>query len=112
MKPKNSPVKPTSSIPPILAWTDTLGWILYRQGNYRDALRLLEESAARARGHPEIQYHLGMARVMMGRHDDAAPRSRPPSPHSWISSAKMKLASSWRLLQDRDSALEQMTWSS
>ncbi|MGH7346789.1 MAG: tetratricopeptide repeat protein, partial [Candidatus Rokuibacteriota bacterium] len=39
---------------------DTLGWILYRRGIYRNALGLLEASAAKLPGDPEVQYHLGM----------------------------------------------------
>lgn len=45
---------------------DTLGWILYRQGQFAWALTLLQESAARLGNHPEIQYHLGLAQYMTG----------------------------------------------
>jgi putative PEP-CTERM system TPR-repeat lipoprotein len=45
---------------------DTLGWILYQRREYPRALALLEESAASLPGSPEIQFHLGMARHMMG----------------------------------------------
>ncbi|MEP6685216.1 MAG: tetratricopeptide repeat protein [Verrucomicrobiota bacterium] len=46
---------------------DTLGWILYRQGDYQQALTLLQESAGKVSDDPEIQFHLGMAGYMMGQ---------------------------------------------
>ena len=46
---------------------DTLGWILYRQGEYQQARNLLEESALKLGDNPEIQFHLGSARSMMGQ---------------------------------------------
>jgi tetratricopeptide (TPR) repeat protein len=50
---------------------DTYGWVLYRQGKYQEAADLLAQSAAKAPGNAEIQYHLGMADYMMGRLDEA-----------------------------------------
>ena len=50
---------------------DTLGWILYRKGDYQQALTLLQESARKLPSNPEIQFHLGMASYMMGEMDDA-----------------------------------------
>jgi tetratricopeptide (TPR) repeat protein len=46
---------------------DTLGWISFKKGNYSDAVRLLEDSAAKLPGQPEIEYHLGMAHYMLGQ---------------------------------------------
>jgi len=45
---------------------DTFGWILYRQGDYKQAASLLKEAAGKMPNEPEIQYHLGMAGYMMG----------------------------------------------
>jgi len=45
---------------------DTLGWILFRQGNYSWALSLIKESAEALPATPEVQYHLGMVHYMMG----------------------------------------------
>jgi tetratricopeptide (TPR) repeat protein len=52
---------------------DTLGWILYKRGDYPWALNHLEESAEKLTTEPEVLYHLGMAHYMMG--DEAAARS-------------------------------------
>jgi tetratricopeptide (TPR) repeat protein len=46
--------------------TDTLGWILYRQGAHERALELLKESAGKLPDNPQVQYHLGMAHARLG----------------------------------------------
>ncbi|HEV3409858.1 MAG TPA: tetratricopeptide repeat protein, partial [Chthoniobacterales bacterium] len=48
------------------AITDTFGWILYRQGDYKGAATLLREAAEKLPNEPEVQHHLGMASYMMG----------------------------------------------
>ena len=53
------------------AIADTLGWILYKRGDYKQALALLEESDQHLPNNPEIQFHLGMANYMMGRTEEA-----------------------------------------
>lgn len=53
--------------------TDTLGWILFKKGEYDNALQLLQESASKLPNNPEIQFHLGMAHYMLG--DDGTARS-------------------------------------
>lgn len=50
---------------------DTSGWIFYKKGDYQQAVTLLQESAAKAPNEPQIQYHLGMARYMMGQKEAA-----------------------------------------
>ena len=47
--------------------SDTLGWILYKRGNYQQALTPLQESAAKLPENPEVQFHLGMTNYMMGQ---------------------------------------------
>jgi tetratricopeptide (TPR) repeat protein len=44
---------------------DTLGWILFQQRKYSEALPLLRESAARFRQNGEILFHLGMTYYML-----------------------------------------------
>jgi cellulose synthase operon protein C len=40
---------------------DTLGWIYFRQGNYKSAVPLLEQAAAELPNAALVRYHLGMA---------------------------------------------------
>ncbi len=54
-------------------FADTLGWVMFRKGDYRNALPLLQEGAAKLTDNPEVQYHLAMAHYMLG--DEAAARS-------------------------------------
>ena len=49
------------------AIADTLGWTLFRQGEYGESVALLRESSLRLSSVPEIQYHLGMAYYMMAQ---------------------------------------------
>src|SRR4029077_3309600 len=48
---------------------DTFGWVLYKRGDYQQALTILQESAGKAADNPEIQFHLGMTAYMMGQAD-------------------------------------------
>jgi tetratricopeptide (TPR) repeat protein len=57
--------------PGAAAIADTLGWILYKRGEYDEALVLLKESAAKLPNVAEVQLHLGMAFYMMGQMDAA-----------------------------------------
>jgi tetratricopeptide (TPR) repeat protein len=45
---------------------DTLGWILFKRGDYANALPLLQDSASKLPNFPEAQFHVGMAHYMMG----------------------------------------------
>lgn len=61
-----------ASFPNNPSLADTLGWIMFRKGDYRNALPLLQEGAAKLTDNPEVQYHLAMAQYMLG--DEAAAR--------------------------------------
>ncbi|MFA6563370.1 MAG: tetratricopeptide repeat protein [Verrucomicrobiia bacterium] len=50
---------------------DTLGWILYKKGQYSTALNLLRETADKLPAEPEIQFHLAMTHYMMGEEEFA-----------------------------------------
>jgi tetratricopeptide (TPR) repeat protein len=50
---------------------DTLGWILFKRGDYSNALPLLQEGAGKLPDQPEIQFHLGMAYYMVGEEGPA-----------------------------------------
>ena len=52
---------------------DTLGWVLYRKGQYAAAVVVLQESAAKLTDEPEAQFHFGMASYMTG--DELAARA-------------------------------------
>src|SRR5262249_43601011 len=55
------------------SFADTLGWVMFRKGDYRNALPLLQEGAAKLTDSPEVQYHLAMVHYMLG--DEAAARA-------------------------------------
>jgi tetratricopeptide (TPR) repeat protein len=48
------------------SFKDTLGWIYYQRGDYKNALPLLEEAAAALPDRAIVRYHLGMCHVAMG----------------------------------------------
>jgi tetratricopeptide (TPR) repeat protein len=50
---------------------DTLGWILFKKGDYDNALRLLQESAGKLPNSANAQFHSGMAHYMMGEEGPA-----------------------------------------
>ncbi len=50
---------------------DTLGWILYRKGDYPGALNLLVQNASRLSDSGEALYHLGMAHYKAGNEAEA-----------------------------------------
>jgi hypothetical protein len=50
---------------------DTIGWILFKRGEYEQALRVLESSEHRMRNQPEVRFHVGMARYMLMDEDPA-----------------------------------------
>ena len=50
---------------------DTLGWVLYKSEEYQPALVLFEEAARKLPENAEVQFHLGMARYMLGERDSA-----------------------------------------
>jgi tetratricopeptide (TPR) repeat protein len=51
------------------AAADTFGWVLYKRGDYQQALPILQESVQKAGDTPEIQFHLGVTAYMMGQTD-------------------------------------------
>jgi tetratricopeptide (TPR) repeat protein len=50
---------------------DTLGWVIFKRGDYHGALALLEGSAEQQPALPSVQYHLGMAHYMLGEEEPA-----------------------------------------
>ncbi len=50
---------------------DTLGWIQFHRKEYAEALKLIREAHAGLSGNGEVNYHLGLACLMMGDFDGA-----------------------------------------
>lgn len=50
---------------------DTLGWILFKRGEYPQALTLLQESIDKMPGEPEVWFHLGMTHYMLSEEQPA-----------------------------------------
>ena len=46
---------------------DTLGWVLYRRGDFPQAFALAQEAVTQIPDHPEIQAHFGLAAAAMGQ---------------------------------------------
>lgn len=50
---------------------DTVGWVRFKRGEYRDALPVLEHAVERAPDSKVIRYHLAMAQLQLGMRDRA-----------------------------------------
>lgn len=48
------------------AFQDTYGWVMYRQGDYEEALRALRPAVEALPDNPYVQYHAGMAYKAIG----------------------------------------------
>jgi Flp pilus assembly protein TadD len=46
--------------------SDTLGWVLYKRGDYKRAVALFADAAAKMPDEPTVEYHLGVARLKAG----------------------------------------------
>jgi Flp pilus assembly protein TadD len=57
-----------SRSPPLL---DTHGWVMFKLGQYTEALPVLERASAQAPNSPVIRYHLAMAQLKSGQRDKA-----------------------------------------
>jgi len=51
--------------------TDTLGWILFKKGEYNEALKYFLEASTYLPEEPTIQYHLGLVYLKKGMDDNA-----------------------------------------
>jgi tetratricopeptide (TPR) repeat protein len=53
------------------AFIDTWGWVLYKRGEYADALTALQKAVDKAPHAPVLLYHLAMAQLKSGARDSA-----------------------------------------
>ncbi len=60
-------------VPTDPAVADTLGWIVYKRGEFPRALTLLQESAEKLPTEPDVLFHLGMTQYMLSQ--EAAART-------------------------------------
>lgn len=78
---------------------DTLGWILYRRGEYAAALVHLEESASRLVREGEVFFHLGMAHYAMAHEQ--------PARAAFQQAIRLEPSASWRKkIDDRLAVLD------
>jgi len=54
-------------MPEFNAITDTLGWVLYKKGDYASALPLLQECVGKEPNSAGYRYHLGMVLSAVGQ---------------------------------------------
>jgi tetratricopeptide (TPR) repeat protein len=59
--------KAKSLAPDVPSITDTLAWVMYKQGNYASAMPLLRECVHKSPNSAEYHYHLGMNLVASGQ---------------------------------------------
>jgi cellulose synthase operon protein C len=57
---------------PVPQFKDTLGWVSYREGDYKVALTVLEEASAELPNLALVRYHLGMSYIASGQLEKAA----------------------------------------
>jgi tetratricopeptide (TPR) repeat protein len=61
---------------PVGQFKDTIGWVNYRAGDYRDAVPILEQAVAQLPNVPIMRYHLGMSYLATGQTAKAADEFR------------------------------------
>jgi tetratricopeptide (TPR) repeat protein len=57
---------------PVSQFKDTLGWVSYREGDYKTAVPLLEQAAATLPKLALVHYHLGMSYAAIGQSEKAS----------------------------------------
>ena len=59
--------KAKSLMPEVPSITDTLGWVMYKRGNYDSAVPLLEECVLKSPDSAKFRFHLGMTLMAAGQ---------------------------------------------
>src|SRR4029078_7168277 len=74
---------------------DTLGWLSYVQGDYRNAVSFSEEAGAPLPDQPAVRYHLGMGYISTNQPDKASEQLKKAlelAPNNELADAISKLA--------------------
>ena len=80
---------------PVPNFKDTLGWLNYRRGDYRNAIPLLEDAAKALPNTALVHYHLGMSYIAAGQSERAVEELKKAStldPNDADLSAKVQAA--------------------
>ena len=80
---------------PVPNFKDTLGWLNYRRGDYRNAIPLLEDAAKALPNTALVHYHLGMSYIAAGQSEKALEELKKASalePNNAELSAKVQAA--------------------
>jgi len=56
-----------SLMPDVPSITDTLGWVMYKRGNYESAVPLLEDCVQKSKESAKFRYHLGLSLLKVGQ---------------------------------------------
>ena len=59
--------KAKSLMPDVPSITDTLGWVMYKRGNYESAVPLFQECVQKSPDSAKFRYHLGLTLVKAGQ---------------------------------------------
>jgi predicted Zn-dependent protease len=59
--------KAKSLEPDVPSITDTLAWVMYKRGDYANAMPLLQECVQKSPDSAEFHYHLGMTLLASGQ---------------------------------------------
>ena len=54
-------------MPDLPSITDTLGWVMYKRGDYNAAIPLFQERAQKTPDSAQYHYHLGAALIASGK---------------------------------------------
>lgn len=96
-----APVDPTIA--------DTLGWILYKQRRYEDALNLIREAVDKLPNDPEVQFHFGVANYM-NDHPDIARTALKKAATAPVDFSDKEEARGWlAFLEDDSGAAKQLS---
>lgn len=78
---------------------DTLGWILFKKGDYGSALPLLQEAAVKLSNLGEVEFHVGMGLYMVGQEEPSRAALQKAVDAGGISPARRKRGRALRCLR-------------